>query len=168
MRHHVQACPLSRVQQNVDALARARQGRRVMYTASCHCGAVRLELQRKPRQLTQCNCSLCRRYGALWAYFQRKRVQVLAKPSELESYSWRDKRFAFFRCATCGCVTHYQRTMRRADGSDMGAVNLRNIDDPAVVAHVPIRLLDGASSWKVLGSAPQTRLLGAPDPDRAA
>jgi hypothetical protein len=133
-----------------------------MYTASCHCGVVRLEMQRKPRKLTQCNCSLCRRYGALWAYFQRKRVRVLVSRSQLDAYSWDDKRFEFFRCAACGCVTHYQRTDRRADGSDMGAVNLRNIDDPAIVAHLPIRLLDGASTWKVLDEAPQPNLLRSP------
>jgi hypothetical protein len=91
-------------------------------------------------------------------------MRVLARRSDLKSYSWRDKRFIFYRCANCGCVTHYQRTARHADGSDMGAVNLRNIDDPAIVAQVPIRLLDGASSWKVIGSAPQARLLGAPVP----
>jgi hypothetical protein len=41
----------------------------------------------------------------------------------------------------------------------MGAVNLRNIDDPGIVAHLPIRLLDGASSWKILAEAPQPYLL---------
>ena len=133
-----------------------------MYTASRHCGVVRLEMQRKPRKLTQCNCSLCRRYGALWAYFQRKRVRVLVNRSQLDVYSWHDKRFEFFRCASCGCVTHYQRTDKRADGSDMGAVNLRNIDDPAIVAHLPIRLLDGASSWKVLDESAQPNLLRSP------
>jgi hypothetical protein len=134
-----------------------------MYTTSCHCGAIKLELQTRPRRLTQCNCSLCRRYGALWAYFQRKRVRVLAKRSQFAVYSWLDKRFQFFRCATCGCVTHYQRTQRRPDGSDMGAVNLRNIDDPAIIANVPIRLLDGAASWKVLSEAPQPYLLRSPE-----
>jgi len=134
-----------------------------MYTVSCHCGAVRLEIQQKPRKLTQCNCSLCRRYGALWAYYQRKRVRVLARRGQLETYSWSDRRFEFFRCATCGCVTHYQRTDKRTDGSDMGAVNVRNIDDPVIVANVPIRLLDGASSWRVLGEALQPNLLRSPD-----
>jgi len=46
----------------------------------------------------------------------------------------------------------------------MGAVNLRNIDDPAIVAGLPIRLLDGASSWKVLDEAPQPHLLRSPEP----
>ena len=133
-----------------------------MYTASCHCGAVILELQKKPKQLTQCNCSLCRRYGALWANFQRKSVRVIAKRNALQSYSWKDKRFEFFRCSVCGCVTHYERTDKREDGSDMGAVNLRNIDNPAIVAGLSIRLLDGASSWRVLEKAVQPYLLQSP------
>ena len=133
-----------------------------MYTVSCHCGAVMLELQRKPRKMTQCNCSVCRRYGALWAYFQRKSIRILTEGNALEKYSWRNNRFEFYRCATCGCVTHYERTNKRSDGSDMGAVNLRNIDDPEIVANIPVRMLDGASSWRVLDESPQPHLLMSP------
>ena len=133
-----------------------------MYSASCHCGAVRLEMQRKPRQLTQCNCSLCRRYGALWANFQRKSVAVVANPSTLNVYGYANHRFEFFHCSNCGCVTHYENADKRSDGSDMGAVNLRNIDDPGIVANLPIRLIDGASSWKILGKASQPYLLQSP------
>ncbi len=133
-----------------------------MYTASCHCGAVTLEIQRKPRKLTQCNCSLCKRYGALWAYFQRKSIRILAESNALQVYSWKDKRFEFFRCSTCGCITHYEKTSKREDASDMGAINIRNIDDPVIVADVPIRLLDGAFSWKVLDENPQPYLLNSP------
>ena len=132
-----------------------------MYTTSCHCGAITLQLRRKPRKMTQCNCSVCRRYGALWAYFQRKSITVLTQGDAHQVYSWGNKRFNFFRCATCGCVTHYERTNKRSDGSDMSAVNLRNIDDPGMVASIPIRLLDGASSWEVLDESPQPYLLGS-------
>ena len=133
-----------------------------MYTASCHCASVTLEMQRKPRKLTQCNCSLCRRYGALWAYFQRKSIRIRAEANVLEAYTWGDGRFEFFHCAQCGCVTHYERTAKREDASDMGAINLRNIDDPAIVADVPIRLLDGALTWKVLEEKSQPFLLRSP------
>jgi hypothetical protein len=51
---------------------------------------------------------------------------------------------------------------RRADGSDVVAINLRNIDEPALIAHLPIRRLDGASSWKVIGRSEQPHLLGYP------
>lgn len=134
-----------------------------MYRASCHCGAVTLKMDRKPRKLTQCNCSLCRRYEALWAYFQRTSLRVLAEGNAVDMYSWRNNRFESYRCAACGCVTHYERTNKRRDGSDMGAVNLRNVDDPSIIANLPIRLLDGATSWKVLDEAPQPYLLRSPE-----
>ena len=39
-----------------------------MIRASCHCGAVCLEIDAAPAEVTECNCSICRRYGGLWAY----------------------------------------------------------------------------------------------------
>ncbi len=132
-------------------------------TTSCHCGAVRIEMLRPIRKLTQCNCSLCRRYGALWAYQQRKAISVTAKPGALGAYAWGDQSLIFHHCRHCGCVTHYDHADQREDGSDMSAVNMRNADEPARIADLPIRLLDGAGSWKVLGEAPAPYLLRSPD-----
>jgi hypothetical protein len=39
-----------------------------MLVASCHCGAVQLEIARRPRALTECNCSICRRCGCMTHY----------------------------------------------------------------------------------------------------
>lgn len=89
-------------------------------------------------------------------------MRVLSESDALDLYSWRNNRFEFYRCSTCGCVTHYERTNKRKDGSDMGAVNLRNIDDPEIVANVPIKLLDGASSWQALEEFPQPNLFQSP------
>ena len=47
----------------------------------------------------------------------------------------------------------------------MGAINLRNIDDPVILTNVSIRLLDGASTWKVLEESPQPYLLRSPNLD---
>ena len=41
-----------------------------MLIATCHCAAVKVEVPRRPRRLTECNCSICRRYGTLWAYYK--------------------------------------------------------------------------------------------------
>lgn len=41
---------------------------RHMLVATGHRGVICVEVPRKPRQLTNCNCSICRRYGTLWAY----------------------------------------------------------------------------------------------------
>jgi hypothetical protein len=118
-----------------------------MLTATCHCGAVRVEIPRKPRRLTSCNCSICRRYGTLWAYYKFHDVTVHAKPGKLVSYSWGDKGLKFVRCATCGCITHWEPVQVKED-SGVG-VNARNLE-PETIASVRVRHLDGAATWKFL------------------
>jgi hypothetical protein len=44
----------------------------------------------------------------------------------------------------------------------MSAVNMRNIDDPSRIAHLPVRLLDGAGTWRVLEERAQPCLLMSP------
>jgi hypothetical protein len=116
-----------------------------MLTASCHCGAIQLEVKRKPRVLCDCNCSICRRYGVLWAYYTHKTFRVVRGRSRLASYMWGDRILRFFRCKTCGCVTHYEMTRRRP-ASTVG-VNAR-LMDPSIVATTRIRRFDGAKTWK--------------------
>lgn len=118
-----------------------------MQVATCHCGAVRLEVMRRPRVLTDCNCSICRRYGALWAYYKQSSVRVVAAPGAVSVYQWGDRKLNFHHCATCGCVTHHERVNKRPD-STVG-VNARNFD-PEVFAAARIRHLDGADTWKYL------------------
>jgi hypothetical protein len=137
-----------------------------MLTASCHCGAVTLRFRRTPRAITQCNCSICRRYGALWGYFRRSSVSVSAAKKALASYTWRNRVREFWHCRTCGCLTHYEQRVKKPDGSDTLAVNLRNVDQPEQIAAVPIKLLDGAGSWKFLEQRPQPFLLRSPARER--
>ena len=120
-----------------------------MLTASCHCGAVRLEIDRKPRQLTECNCSICRRYGARWAYYRRKSVRVLCcSPKALSAYSWGKNYLEFYHCQTCGCVVYHESTKKVGDETRI-AVNARMMR-PEDTASIRIRMLDGASTWKYL------------------
>ena len=58
-----------------------------MLSAICHCGSVRIHVRRAPRTVTSCNCSICRRYGALWAYYSASSVQIEAPKGGLSSYS---------------------------------------------------------------------------------
>jgi hypothetical protein len=62
----------------------------------------------------------------------------------LESYSWRRRVRAYFRCKTCGCVTHYK--YRKKWGRRSMAINAANFE-PDALKGVPIRNLDGASTW---------------------
>jgi len=118
-----------------------------MLTGSCHCGAVQVQVSRKPSRLTSCNCSICRRYGTLWAYYDRGQIKISARRGATASYSWGSKQLRFVRCAACGCVTHWE-PVNKVKWRRMG-VNFRNFD-PAVVESIRVRRLDGARTWKFL------------------
>ena len=115
--------------------------------ATCHCGAVQIRVRRMVRTLTSCNCSICRRYGALWAYYAPHSVSIRAPRGALAKYSWNRRIRNYYRCARCGCVTHY--AYRRRQRQTTVAVNAANFE-PDLLKGVRIRHLDGAASWKLL------------------
>ena len=118
-----------------------------MLVASCHCGAVEIEIDRRPRTLTQCTCSVCRRYGALWIYRTRKTARVVRGANAESAYLWNDKVMEFYHCNGCGCVTRYE-SIEKADDSRI-AVNARMLA-PQEIEDARIRIFDGADSWKFL------------------
>jgi len=110
-----------------------------MIYASCHCGAVELEIDVAPQDITDCNCSICRRYGVLWAYYSPSQVHF-TKPPVTDIYMWDDKAIQFHRCRVCGCVSHWSAVDALVDR--MG-VNAR-LMDPELTRHARVRRLDGA------------------------
>jgi hypothetical protein len=117
-------------------------------TATCHCGAVSLQLARRPREITKCNCSVCWRYGTLWCY-QRRGTVRFAGTRSLEHYTRAGGELRFYRCTHCGCVTHWEHGRRPTDR--MG-VNTRLLP-AATILDLPIRYLDGEATWKRIHDA---------------
>lgn len=116
-----------------------------MLKATCHCGAIRIEIPSRPAELTNCNCSICRRLGALWAYYDVGTVKIHGHPENTDEYIQGDKTLRTVRCRTCGCTTHWE-PLDSQKYKRMG-VNIRNFE-PEVIGDVRIRLLDGADTWK--------------------
>jgi hypothetical protein len=112
---------------------------------TCLCKAVQLGAARRPRQVTQCNCSVCRRYGTLWAYYRRSAVSITAARGALENYSVRTGGLRFRRCGSCGCVICWDGPGKGLD-QWMG-VNTRLLDH-ALMASVPVKVLDGDKTWR--------------------
>jgi hypothetical protein len=112
--------------------------------ASCHCGAVHLKVNQDLDEVTDCNCTLCRRYGALWAYFSPKDVQLTKDATDI--YMRGERKTEFHRCKHCGCVTHWTAVDKTRDR--MG-VNAR-LMAPEILTQVRVRHLDGADTWKFL------------------
>jgi hypothetical protein len=112
-----------------------------MIEASCHCGSVRLEISEKPKSVTECNCSICRRLGVQWAYYHPDEVKIICPDDATVIYMWNDREIEFHHCRTCGCVTHYEGLGERP----RRAVNARLIEIENIKG-VPVRHFDGASS----------------------
>lgn len=117
-----------------------------MTHASCHCGAVQLAVDAAPSEVTDCNCSICRRYGVLWAYYSPRQVRLTPPDAATDVYMWDDRAIEFHRCRTCGCVTHWSAADRTVDR--MG-VNAR-LMPPEDVRGARVRRLDGAVTEKYL------------------
>ena len=119
-----------------------------MIKSSCHCGALRLEIEGDvPTTLTSCNCSFCRRSGALMAYYRPAQVKVLAAPDTTDEYIWGDKCLAQVRCRGCGGLSHW-RSLDPNETERMG-VNARLFED-VELDKIRIRRFDGADTWKFL------------------
>ena len=118
-----------------------------MLKGTCHCAAIRIELSELPRFLIDCNCSICRRNGALWALYEAASVRVSGHPEHTTEYIWGAKTIRTLLCSTCGCVTHWEALEARPN-SRLG-VNIRNFDLGHIEA-VPIRRFDGARSWSYI------------------
>ena len=92
-----------------------------MIEASCHCGAVRLEIDRAPQEVTDCACSICRRKGALWAYYSPKQVRVIPPASATAIYMWGDRSIEFHSCKVCACSTHWSPVDKTFDRMGVNA-----------------------------------------------
>jgi hypothetical protein len=77
----------------------------------CHCGAVafEVELANGLEDLRRCNCSLCRRKGAIMASVPVGGLRVIKGEDMLTLYQWNTKTARHYFCKICGIYTHHQR-----------------------------------------------------------
>jgi hypothetical protein len=116
-----------------------------MLSVECHCGNIKLLVEDSPESLTSCNCSICHRLGALWAYFDLAEVGFSIGEMSTNTYAWGEKTITYHRCGECGCTTHYTAT--EADGGELVAINCR-MAPQAQIRDIPVREFDGLNSWK--------------------
>jgi hypothetical protein len=86
---------------------------------ACHCGAVVLELDLPdgivdPRR---CNCSMCRRRGAIVASVPLAGLRIVQGEDSLALYQFNTLTAKHYFCKRCGIYTHHQR---RSDPSQYG------------------------------------------------
>lgn len=116
-----------------------------MLKGSCLCGAVRFRFRGEPGSATACNCTACRRYGALWIYgYEGEEIEL---EGETTNYMRQPKSVLDFRfCRSCGCVAAWRSTGLGKDGRRRMAVNVR-LCEPGDVGHLMIDHFDGLDTF---------------------
>ena len=118
-----------------------------MLIGTCHCGGAHWTLTGDPGRVTACNCTLCRRYGTLWAYdFENERITVAGSTAFYTRADSDDPGLEILFCPTCSCVLAWRGKRVNSDGRRRMAVNLR-LAEPAAVAAIPIDHFDGLVSF---------------------
>lgn len=108
------------------------------YQGSCHCGRVTFELQARIDHVVDCNCSICRRRGALWHGAPNSSLRVLSGESDLALYQFNTKTAKHYFCRHCGIHPF----ARPRIAPDHWVVNVRCIDD-INLASVKVQQFDG-------------------------
>ena len=117
-----------------------------MLTGSCHCGQTRWSFEGDPGSITACNCTLCRRSAALWAYdYEGGRIRI-AGPTRTYARARADPSLEIHFCPTCANTLCWRGLRLEPDGRRRMAVNLR-LAEPEAVGHLAIDHFDGLDSF---------------------
>jgi len=107
------------------------------HRATCHCGAVVLELALpdgivNPRR---CNCSICRRKGAIVGSVPLSGLRIVKGAEVLGLYQFNTMTAEHYFCGICGIYTHHRR---RSNPNEYG-YNIGCLDgvDPFDLGAVP-------------------------------
>lgn len=114
------------------------------HKSSCHCGSVELDIQLPdgivdPRR---CNCSICRRKGAIVGSVPLTGLKVVKGGDKLSLYQFDTKVAEHYFCSVCGIYTHHKR---RSNPNQYG-INLGCLEgvDPNLIQE--LKTYDGANS----------------------
>jgi hypothetical protein len=118
---------------------------------SCLCGQIRIELRKQPDYINECNCTLCRKAGARWAYFHPSEVAVEGLAKGYCRGDKDDPNAEVQFCALCGSTTHFILTSSAVTrfGNSLMGVNMWLAEEKDL-AGIELRYPDG-QAWSGAG-----------------
>jgi hypothetical protein len=137
---------------------------------SCHCGAVRFEVQADPAAgASRCNCSVCTKLGALGAIVKPDAFALLSDQADLGSYEWGHKISKRYFCKSCGTYCFASGHLAEV-GGDFVSFNYNTIDE-LEIGDLPVVYWDGRHDNWYAGPSdkpwPILKKAGAAQPDAA-
>jgi len=118
-----------------------------MYSGSCECGEVQLELDGEPDNVLHCFCRKCQKqHGAAYATYARfklSNIRYVKGESTLKSYA--SSSFAMRRfCSECGSNVEWSGTI---DNPTMSSIALACIDPPFSFGPIDSICTDEKADW---------------------
>ena len=108
-----------------------------IYQGGCHCGRVTFEVRARLDYVVDCNCSSCRRKGALWHPAADEDLRVKSGEADLVLYQFHTKTAKHYFCRHCGIhpflrprldPTRWAFNVRCIDGIDLSSLKVRPFD----------------------------------------
>ena len=118
------------------------------YHGSCHCGAVRYEVDLDLSQGgAKCNCSFCAKVRNWSAAVKPEAFRLLTDPAAMTDYTFGSHSVHHTFCRTCG-VHACGRGELEAMGGAFATVSLACLDDADVsaLAEAPVAFADGRNN----------------------
>jgi len=97
-----------------------------MKKLKCHCGAIEAEIniQGNIEKLLRCNCSLCKRKGAIMSMVKNENYKIIKGEDKLILYQFHTKVAKHYFCSICGIYTHHNpRSNPAMTGFNLGCVD---------------------------------------------
>lgn len=108
------------------------------YHGTCHCSAIRFEIDAEITDLYMCDCSICRKRNALMTSVHESQFKLVAGEEKLSLYQWNTGVARHHFCSVCGIYPfHRKRSM-----PDHYGINVRCLDD-FDPAGMPVRGAEG-------------------------
>ncbi len=92
----------------------------------CHCDQVEAEINisEKLDKKLRCNCSICKRKGAIMSMVENKNFKIVKGADKLKLYQFHTKVAKHYFCSNCGIYTHHNpRINPSMTGFNLGCVD---------------------------------------------
>lgn len=95
------------------------------YHGSCHCGAVRFEVETMIDRVTVCNCSVCTKKGIVHHRVPPERFRLVSGEDMLRLYQFGTRVAKHYFCGVCGIHVF----TRPRSAPQLYTINVRVLDD---------------------------------------
>ena len=112
-----------------------------MKKLTCHCGKVKakINLPEKLEKIMRCNCSICKRKGAVMSMVKNEDFKITKGEDVLKLYQYHTHTAKHYFCSECGVYTHHNPRINPS----LTAFNIGCVDEIDVFKLENIIVADG-------------------------